>query len=293
MSHARIPPLPGHGPKQPKGHDVWIASSALSPRKDGPREIGRAIVAGRRGALWLGLATLLATPAHADTAWTLVRSFPHDPGAFTQGLSVADGLLYETTGQWGESDVRAVRLHDGKVLRRVPIEPDRFGEGSTPWGDTLVSLTWRHREGYVWRRSDFALLKRFRYAGEGWGLANDGKRLILSDGTSSLHFLDPETLAETGRLAVTWQGRPVPRLNELEMVDGELLANVWLTSRIARIDLDTGKVIDWIDLSTLAARHADIDSNAVLNGIAWDAKARRLYVTGKYWPRLYEIRLKK
>jgi glutaminyl-peptide cyclotransferase len=241
------------------------------------------------------VALLLAapTPALADTPWSLIRSFPHDPAAFTQGLSVADGLLYETTGQWSESEVRAVRLHDGKVLRHTAIEPDRFGEGSTPWGDSLISLTWRHREGYVWRRSDLTLLKRFRYTGEGWGLANDGKRLILSDGTATLRFLDPEALKETGRLTVTWQGRPVPRLNELEVVDGELLANVWMTNRIARIDLTTGKVIDWIDLAPLAARHADLGSDAVLNGIAWDSKARRLYVTGKYWPKLYEIRLKK
>lgn len=245
----------------------------------------------------LGLILLLlliaAAPVRADTGWTLVRSHPHDARAFTQGLLYHDGLLYESTGQVGQSDIRIVRLKDGKVLRRVNVPPPYFGEGIALWKDRLVHLTWRHERGFVWSLPSLKKTGSFTYRGEGWGMTSDGKRLIMSDGTPELRFLDPDTLKETGRIRVTWQGEPVPMLNELEYVDGEILANVWMTTRIARIDPASGRVIDWIDLSALAERIGSNGGDDVLNGIAWDAKGRRLFVTGKYWPRLFEIRLER
>jgi glutamine cyclotransferase len=244
----------------------------------------------RLGLLWLLLAV---APARADTSWTLVRSYPHDPGAFTEGLLYHDGLLYESTGLVGRSDIRIVRLRDGKVLRRVEVPPPYFGEGIVLWKDRLVSLTWRHEQGFIWTLPGLKKSGSFTYAGEGWGMTSDGKHLIMSDGTATLRFLDPETLKETGRIPVTWQGKPVPMLNELEYVDGEILANVWMTSRIARIDPASGHVIDWIDLSALTRQTGGGDGDDVLNGIAWDAKGRRLFVTGKYWPKLFEIRLER
>lgn len=248
-------------------------------------------------AILAGLALLIAGPAMADTRWTLVGSFPHDPTAFTEGLLIHDGLLYESTGMVGGSGIRAQRLEDGKIVRQVKVPPPYFGEGIAIWKDRLVSLTWRHQKGFIWSLPGFRKTGEFRYPGEGWALTSDGKRLVMSDGTSELRFLDPETLKETGRLAVrTDDGQPVPLLNELEYVDGEILANVWMTSRIVRIDPATGRVIDTIDLSPLVAKvraeGADgIDD--VLNGIAWDAAKKRLFVTGKNWPKLFEIRLEK
>lgn len=229
--------------------------------------------------------------AGAETRWTLVKSYPHDPEAFTEGLLWVDDSLYESTGLTGKSDIRQVRLKDGKVLRRVAIDDPYFGEGIVNWSDRIISLTWRHRQGFVWNRKDFRRIGDFRYEGEGWALTQDGRALIMSDGTAELRFLDPDTLAETRRITVTWNGRPVDRLNELEYVKGEVLANVWFDNRIARIDPATGAVIDWIDLSSLADQVQAKDPEAVLNGIAYDATRDRLFVTGKYWPRLFEIKL--
>jgi glutamine cyclotransferase len=242
------------------------------------------------GLIWLLLAV---APVRADTGWTLVRSYPHDAAAFTQGLLYHDGLLYESTGQVGQSDIRIVRLEDGRILRRVKVPPPYFGEGIVLWKDRLVSLTWRHERGFIWSLQGLKKSGSFTYAGEGWGMTSDGKRLIMSDGTATLRFLDPETLTETGGIPVTWQGEPVAMLNELEYVDGEILANVWMTSRIARIDPASGQVIDWIDLTPLARQTGGDGRDTVLNGIAWDAKGRRLFVTGKYWPKLFEIRLER
>ena len=235
----------------------------------------------------------LATSAFADTGWTLGKTYPHDVTAFTEGLFFLDGSLYESTGQPGASDIRQVRLKNGKVLRRVALEPEYFGEGIVDWGGRLVSLTWRHRIGFVWDRATFRRLSRFRYDGEGWALTRDAKQLIMSDGTAQLRFLNPGTLAETGRVTVTWQGRPVDQINELEYVKGEILANIWHQNRIARIDPATGIIRDWIDLSPLVAQVKVRDPEAVLNGIAYDAKNDRLFVTGKYWPKLFEIKLKR
>lgn len=223
--------------------------------------------------------------------YEVVRTYPHDTGAFTQGLLFHDGHLYESTGRY-PSTVRRVRLEDGAVLQIAELPCRCFGEGLAVWGDQLVSLTWRSRGGFIWDRATLSPVAVFGYEGEGWGLTADDRRLIMSDGTSELRFLDPRTLAETGRLTVTDNGRPVDRLNELEWVEGEIYANIWQSERIARIDPETGRVIAWIDLGGLLAPGVVAQpDDEVLNGIAWDAAGRRLFVTGKHWPSLFEIRL--
>ena len=234
----------------------------------------------------------IAAPAEpALWGYRIVKEYPHDPGAFTQGLFWLDGALYESTGHVGRSTVRRVRLEDGRVLQSADIPAGQFGEGIAPWGEEIVSVTWQHGIGHRWDRRTLKRTGSFRYPGEGWGLTGDGRSLILSDGTSTLRYLDPATMEERSRLQVTAGGRPVPRLNELEFVKGEILANVWMTSRIARIDPRTGHVTAWIDLGPLVAAHSGGDPDAVLNGIAYDAAGDRLFVTGKYWPKLFEIKL--
>jgi glutaminyl-peptide cyclotransferase len=237
------------------------------------------------------LLAFLAAPAQADTPWKLVKTYPHDPGAFTEGLFFHQGALYESTGLEGRSEIRKVALKDGKVIERLVIPQPYFGEGIVNWKDRLISLTWRHRQGFVWNLSDFSPISRFRYEGEGWGMTQDGRNLIMSDGTAQLRFLDPETLAETRRMTVTFNGRPIDRLNELEYVKGEIWANIWYDDHIARIDPANGKVIDWIDIGPLAKASGATDDEAVANGIAYDAQGDRLFITGKYWPKLFEIQL--
>jgi glutaminyl-peptide cyclotransferase len=222
--------------------------------------------------------------------YTVVKSYPHDRQAFTQGLVYLNGFLYEGTGQLGESTIRKVRLETGEVLQVRPIDARYFGEGIVVWKDSLVQLTWQHGIGFVYDRDTFAPKRTFTYTGEGWGLTHDGTRIIMSDGTATLRFLDPETLTERSRLTVLEGNRPVPHLNELEYVKGEIYANVWQTDRIARISPKTGRVTGWIDLRGLLApsEAAGVD---VLNGIAYDAEKDRLFVTGKLWPRVFEVRL--
>jgi len=240
----------------------------------------------------LVLGLLLGTSAaHADIKWEIVKTLPHDTHAFTQGLFIADGKLYESTGLVGKSELRELRLDDATVLRRTPIRADLFGEGIAPWKDRLVSITWQTGIGFVWRRKDFKQLGSFSYSGEGWGLTSDGKALIMSDGTAELRFLDPETQVERRRVTVTWKGAPVRDLNELEYARGAVYANIWYSTLIARIDPKTGIITDWIDLAPLAAKNVGGNPGAVLNGIAWDEKAGLLYVTGKNWPHLYALRL--
>ena len=227
-------------------------------------------------------------PVHG---YRVVATYPHDPRAFTQGLTWHDGHLYETTGHIGQSTLRRVNLEDGRVVQSVPMPGRVFGEGSTIWGDQIISVTWQDGIGFRWDRESFQQLGTWRYPGEGWGLTHDGRELIMSDGTAELRFLDPETMQETRRVRVTANGRAVDRLNELEFVKGEVWANIWMSPRIARIDPTTGNVTGWIDLSDLVHQTTSGHPDAVLNGIAYDSAGDRVFVTGKYWPRLYEIEL--
>ena len=219
----------------------------------------------------------------------VVRVLPHDPDAFTQGLFFLDGELFESTGKEGESAIRRLSLETGAAQASAELPPEHFGEGSTGWGDQIFSLTWHGGIGFRWRRSDLGQIGTFRYQGEGWGLTHDGTDLILSDGTATLRFLDPQTLAERRRVRVTAGTSEVTDLNELEYVDGEILANIWRQSLIARIDPATGRVIGWISCGAIVASIGATDPDSVLNGIAWDAKSRKLYITGKNWPKLFEI----
>jgi len=223
-------------------------------------------------------------------SYTVANIFPHDPGAFTQGLSFYDGNLYEGTGQYGASTLRRVDLATGTVLLERQLEETLFGEGIALVGDRILQLTYLSRQGFAYRRDNFELLAEFTYPTEGWGLAYDGQRLLMSDGTATLYFRDPETFAETGRVVVRYDGQELLNLNELEMVDGEVWANVWQTDLIARIDPGTGEVTGWIDLSGLLTSQEQARAD-VLNGIAYDAAGQRIFVTGKYWPWLFEIDL--
>jgi glutamine cyclotransferase len=234
-------------------------------------------------------------PAGVPTyGYEVVRSYPHDVNAFTQGLFYRDGFLYESTGLLGKSTVRKVRLETGEVLLKSHFPADLFGEGITYWDDRLVALTWRSQVGFVLDLKTFAVAQRFSYPGEGWGLARNDREIIMSDGTAELRLLDPRTFREVRRLRVTAGGKPVDQLNELEWVEGEIFANVWQTDRIARIDPKTGHVVGWIDLRGLLPQPFRIPGvTDVLNGIAYDAPTQRLFVTGKLWPRLFEIRLVK
>jgi glutaminyl-peptide cyclotransferase len=224
------------------------------------------------------------------SGYRIVKIYPHDRQAFTQGLQYLDGVLYEGTGQNGQSSIRKVKLENGEVLQQRKLDSRYFGEGITVWQHSLIQLTWQSEVGFVYNRDTFEPLKTFTYRGEGWGLTHDGRRLIMSDGSASLRFLDPETLKETGRIAVHDGTAPVEKLNELEVVKGEIFANVWQTNRIARINPRSGAVIGWIDLSGLLDPR-DAAGVDVLNGIAYDAAGDRLFVTGKLWPKLFEITL--
>jgi glutaminyl-peptide cyclotransferase len=227
-----------------------------------------------------------AVPVHG---FDVVRAYPHDAAAFTQGLVYRDGFLYESTGLTGQSTLRKVEIESGRVVQRREMAADVFAEGLTIWNNTLVQLTWQHRTAFVYALATFAPQSTLAYEGEGWGLTHDGSRLILSDGTAVLRFLDPSSGRETGRVPVTDGGRPIVDLNELEFVRGSVLANVWHTDRIAVIDPATGNVTAWIDLTGLRPAASRQDPEAVLNGIAYDEARDRLFVTGKRWPTLFEI----
>lgn len=220
----------------------------------------------------------------------IVRSYPHDRQAFTQGLVYDGGLFYEGTGLHGRSALRRVDPASGRVLKEVRLLPSLFGEGVTVFGERIIQLTWQSRIGFVYDKSSFGLLQTFSYDHEGWGITHDGKRLIMSDGTSVLRLLDPQRLRETGTLRVSDDQGPVEGLNELEYVRGAIYANVWPTERIAVIDPRTGRVTAWIDLKGLLAP-GDLPGTDVPNGIAYDAGGDRLFVTGKLWPKLFEIKL--
>ena len=229
-----------------------------------------------------------------EYTYEVVHSYPHDRTAFTEGLFYLDGFLYESTGIEGASSVRKVRLETGEVVQRHDLPSAYFGEGIIHWKDRLIQLTYKTEVGFVYNLSTFETERRFEYPGEGWAMTQDGKNIFMSDGTAQIRVWDPETLQELRRITVTDQGQPVPNVNELEWVKGEIYANIWETDRIARIDPATGRVVGWIDLAGLLnpnERIAGPEGTDVLNGIAYDANGNRLFVTGKRWPKLFEIRL--
>jgi len=241
-------------------------------------------------ALGAAAASQAAIPAYEVE---VVHTYPHDPTAFTEGLFYLHGFLYESTGLERHSSIRKVRLETGEVLQKLDVPPEYFGEGIVNWKSRLVSLTWKSQVGFVYDLATFKRQREFHYPGEGWALTQDGRQIIMSDGTSQLRFLNPQTLAETGRLTVTLDGKPLRNVNELEWVKGEIYANVWQTDWIVRIDPRTGNVVGLIDLAGLLGAADRVPGQTdVLNGIAYDAKADRLFVTGKNWPKLFEIRLR-
>lgn len=241
--------------------------------------------------------TLLAAAAGAQAAipvyaFMVKHSYPHDNKAFTQGLYIKDGVLFESTGMKGESSIRRVQLETGRVLQKKDIDAEYFGEGIAPVGNDIVALTWTSKLGFVFDAKTMTLKRKFVYSGEGWGLTSNGKDVYMSDGTAAIRVLDGATLAEKRRIEVNADGKPITMLNELEWVEGQIFANVWGTDVIARIDPVSGKVVGWIDLTGLADKSwPALGTDDVLNGIAYDATRKRLFVTGKHWPRLFEIEL--
>jgi glutamine cyclotransferase len=227
----------------------------------------------------------------AQYTYEVVRSFPHDRGAFTQGLLFRHGSLLESTGNYGVSTLREVEPATGRVLKQVAVPREYFAEGLAVIGDRAFQLTWQHQKGFVYDADTFRKLQEFSYTGEGWGLTTDGTVLVLSDGTSRIRFLDPQDFHVRRTIDVTEAGRPLDRLNELEWINGEIFANVWQTDRVVRIDPATGRVRGVIDFTGLlpAAERAGTD---VLNGLAYESETGRLLVTGKWWPRIYEVKVK-
>ena len=253
--------------------------------------------------LALAAAPVAAAPAKPPAALTtpvthyalkIVKVFPHDPDAFTEGLFYDRGTLYESTGRNGTSYIRQVNLDTGSVMRQVQVDSQYFGEGIAPWNGHIVSLTWQTGKGFVWNQSDFKLKSSFAYKGEGWGMTGNAKNLIMSDGTPALKFLDPTTLKVVKTVNVTYNGKPIDQVNELEWVDGEILANIWRTRTIVRIDPASGRVDGLIDLSALPeVTSPPSDPDAVPNGIAFDPVSHRIFVTGKLWSHLYQVELVK
>jgi len=253
-----------------------------------------AIAMGLAAAAGAGVASGSQSPVRDGTAapvtgYRILHTYPHDPDAYTQGLEFVDGYLYEGTGINGRSSIRKVQLETGKVVRQRPLPRAHFGEGITVWKSRLFELTWQSNVAFTYDRESFEPRQSFHYDGEGWGLTHDSALLIMSDGTADLRFLDPDTFKEQRRVTVKDAGRPVPELNELEYVNGQIFANVWTTDRIARIEPGTGRVLGWIDLNGLIPAAQRANGDAVLNGIAYDAQRNRLFVTGKLWPKLFEI----
>ena len=225
-------------------------------------------------------------------SYEVVNSYPHDPTSFTQGLLWADGGFYESTGQYGQSKLRRLEFPSGKVLKQNKLDAELFAEGLALVDTRLIQLTWQSHLGFVYDKDSFRLLQEFKYDTEGWGLTFDGKNLILSDGSSDLFFLDPQTFKPVRTLAVRMNGQPVPDLNELEFIDGEIWANVWQTDLILRINPATGQVASFLNMRGILAPSDRKGSEAVLNGIAFDPAQRRIFITGKLWPRIFEIKLK-
>ncbi|MGA9099157.1 MAG: glutaminyl-peptide cyclotransferase [Methanotrichaceae archaeon] len=222
--------------------------------------------------------------------YKIINTYPHDTGAFTEGLVYDKGMLYESTGLYGKSTLRKVDLETGKVLDEIVLPDSLFGEGITIWKDRIIQLTWQSGTGLVYDKDNLSMIDSFTYNTEGWGLTSDSKHLIMSDGTDTLYFLDPETFKMVGQIKVKNNGNPVNDLNELEYIKGMVYANVWLTDKIAIISPENGEVKAWIDLQGLLSEKARRNAD-VLNGIAYDSEGDRLFVTGKLWPSLFEIKL--
>jgi len=256
----------------------------------------------------LGLSVLLAVasgfscsntsespvPSNSDAIiynYNVVNTYPHDRTAFTQGLVFEDDVLYEGTGQYGYSTLRRVELETGDILQIRELSDQFFGEGITIFEDEIIQITWKSNVGFVYNKNSFDLLQQFNYSTEGWGITHDGTRLIMSDGTSTLRFLDPQTFEEIGQIEVFDNDTPIARLNELEYVEGEIYANIWQEDWVVRIAPQTGRVVGWIDLRGLLTAEDRSEPVDVLNGIAYDTEADRLFVTGKWWPKLFEIEL--
>jgi glutaminyl-peptide cyclotransferase len=273
--------------------------SANPSTPDGAEALRRAVKRGR----WL-TAAAAAVAAVAVAAWAqlgvrgapktagfkVVAAYPHDARAFTQGLEIHAGRLYEGTGRYGESTLRLVDLTTGRVEKTRALNPSYFGEGIAILGDKIYQLTWQNGVALVYDLDTFNVRQTLRYTGEGWGLTDDGEHLIMSDGTATIRFLDPQTFAPVREIEVHEGTAPIERLNELEYVEGEIWSNIWYEDRIARISPKDGAILGWIDLSQIYPQSAR-GSEAVLNGIAYDAAAKRLFVTGKNWPQLFEIQI--
>jgi glutamine cyclotransferase len=225
----------------------------------------------------------------ANYTFKMIASYPHDSEAFTQGLAIDDGLLYEGTGRYGFSSLRWVDLQTGKPIKEYNLPRKYFGEGITVFDDKIIQLTWKSNVGFVYDKSSFRLLREVTFLAEGWGITHDGTSLIMSDGTAILRFLDPESFEEKRRINIVDDSGPVGKLNELEYVKGKIYANVWQTDKIAIIDPERGRVTGWLDMSGLLGKENASHSGDVLNGIAYDPEKDSLYVTGKLWPRLFEI----
>jgi glutaminyl-peptide cyclotransferase len=263
--------------------------------------MGKRIVCSHFAAVFVStilVGTVFGQSAHQTHAmqppeytFKIVRAFPHDPTAFTQGLIYHDGFLYEGTGLNGRSSLRKIRLETGEVIRRVNLDSQFFGEGITLFKNEIIQLTWESQVGFIYSLSDFRFLRQFSYPGEGWGLTTHDNEIFMSDGTPEIRVLDGETLKEKRRLKVHDGNIAINELNELEFVEGEIFANIWQTDRIARISPQSGKVVGWIDLTGLLNPIYRRGEGAVLNGIAYDAAHKRLFVTGKLWPKLFEIQL--
>lgn len=236
---------------------------------------------------------MAAAPVDVPTSTArIVHTYPHDRQAFTEGLYYEDGYLFESTGGYADAGLRKVRLETGEVVQRRDVPRQVFGEGIVASGSRILQLSWREGVGFIYDRKTFALLGEIHYPGEGWAMTRNAAHIFMSDGTPRIRILDPQTFAQTGSIDVTVNGKPLEQINELEWVKGEIYANVWQTSRIARIDPATGHVVGWIDLRNLTAmQHVEDPADDVLNGIAYDAAHDRLFVTGKRWDAVYEIKL--
>lgn len=268
---------------------MLVAALAAAPACSRPAAMATAPAASVAAA---SPATAATPPALQRYSLKIVKVFPHDPNAFTEGLFYDHGSLYESTGREGKSSIRQVDLDTGQVIRQTTIDSHYFGEGIAPWNGRIIGLTWQTETGFVWNQADLKLKSNFAYKGEGWGMTGNSKNLIMSDGTPALKFLDPATLKVVKTVNVSYNGQPVDQINELEWIDGEILANIWRTHTIVRIDPASGQVDGLIDLSALPEAAAPpSDPDAVANGIAFDPAGHRIFVTGKLWSHLYQVEL--